>query len=142
MRNVTPSADPLSSAVRSSVQICNLVDSHDATIYSCSVYTSPIPPAGVYVQSISTEGSQSTLSAGDSQHKRPGTASIVIHDQVNTQDEGTQSPPDSHHQGHGYSYGHRCRNNDGEYPGRHRKPLRFHQPQNHPEGPLVPSEHH
>jgi hypothetical protein len=77
---------------------------------------------------VSTDGSQSNLSAGDSQRKRPCTAPIVIHDGENTQDEGTQSPPDKRRQGHGYSYGHRCRNNDGEYHGRHRKPVRFHQP--------------
>jgi hypothetical protein len=110
MRNVTTCADPLSPAVISSVQVC-------------SVYTSPIPPAGVYVQSISTDGSQSTLSAGDSHRKRPRTAPIVIHDEEGTQDEGTQSPPDSHSQGHGHGYGHLRRSNDDEYPGRHRKPV-------------------
>jgi hypothetical protein len=129
MRNVTTCADPLSSAVIRSVQVCNTVDSHNATILTCSVYTSPIPPAGVYVQSISTDSSQSIPSACDSQRKHPRTAPHVIHDEEGTQDEGTQSSPDSRRQGHGSGYGHRRHNNDNEYPGRHRKPVRFHQPQ-------------
>jgi hypothetical protein len=131
MRNVTTCADPLSSAVISSVRLCNSVVPPHTTIYSCGVYASPIPPAGVYVQSISTKspitGSQSALAAGDSNRKRSRASPIIIQDAESIQEEGTKSPPDRRRLGDAYRR--HYRNQSDEYPGRHRKPVRFYQPQ-------------
>jgi hypothetical protein len=96
MRNVGTCADPLSSAIISCVQIYNSVIAEDATIRSCSVYPSPIPPAGVYVQSISTKssitGSQSALRAGNSHRKRSRDAPIIFQDEKSIQERGHPVP--------------------------------------------------